>query len=67
MNGKSDLVDIEAEIRKDEDDYWMVYAGDHKPDGREKWVSLSKEHAVHDPDAGTFAMPEWYAIRKGLV
>lgn len=66
MNGKSDLVDIEAEIRQDKPDYWMVYAGDDNDNGREKWVSLSKEHAEHDGD-GTFTMPEWYAQGKELI
>lgn len=66
MNGKSDLVDVEAEIRQERPEYWMVYAGDDNNNGTEKWVSLSREHAEYDGD-GTFTMPEWYAISKGLV
>lgn len=60
------LVDIEAEIRQEHGDYWMVYVGEDRPGGSEIWVSLSREYVEHDGD-GTFTMPEWYATQKELV
>ena len=44
----------------------MVYAGDDDENGREKWVALAKANCENNGD-GTFTMPEWLAIQKGLV
>jgi len=58
--GRSDLVDIAAELRAETPKAWLIFDG-----AVEVW--LPKSQVERDADAGTFAMPEWLAIAKGLV
>jgi hypothetical protein len=57
--GKSDLVDIAAEVRGETDKAWRLFDGD-----RLEWVPKSQ---VEDNGDGTFAMPEWLATEKGFI
>lgn len=58
--GRSDLVDIAGELRHETEKAFLVF------DGR-KEVWLPKSQVEHDPEDGTFAMPEWLAKAKGLI
>jgi hypothetical protein len=57
--GRSDLIDIAAEIRGETDRAWQLFDGD-----RTEWVPKS---LVEDNEDGTFAMPEWLAVEKGFM
>jgi hypothetical protein len=57
--GRSDLIDIAAEIKGETDKAWRLFDGD-----RTEWVPKSQ---VEDNGDGTFAMPEWLAVDKGFV
>ena len=59
VSGRSDLVDIAAELAHQTDDAFLLFDGD-KP----VWVPKS---LVEDNNDGTFAMPEWLAKEKGLI
>ena len=56
---KSDLVDIDCEVRMERALSWLIYDGK-----REVFVAKS---LVENNGDGTFTMPEWLAIAKGLV
>lgn len=59
MSGRSDLVDIECEIRAQTEKAVQVY------DGRVTvWLPRSQ---IEIADDGTIAMPEWLAKDKGLI
>lgn len=58
--GRSDLVDIAAELRHETARAFLVFDGT-----REVW--LPKSLAEHDEAEGTFAMPEWLAKDKELI
>jgi hypothetical protein len=53
------LCDISAEIRVETARAWMVTDGT-----QEVW--LPKSQAEHNGD-GTFTLPEWLAMEKGLI
>jgi hypothetical protein len=58
-SGRSDIVDVAAEIRGETDKAWKLYDG-----ARTEWVPKSQ---VERNDDGTFAMPEWLAKDKGFI
>jgi len=57
--GRSDIIDIAAEIKGETDKAWRLYDG-----SRTEWVPKSQ---VEKNDDGTFAMPEWLAKDKGFI
>ena len=57
---KSDLVDIEAVLRHETDAAYLLDHGGKEP----AWVPKSM---VEDNGDGTFAMPEWLALEKGMI
>lgn len=60
MTGRSDIIDIAAELRRETDKAYCIFDGD-----KEVW--LPKSQVEHDLSDGTFAMPEWLAKDKGLI
>jgi hypothetical protein len=60
VTGRSDLVDIAGELRRETDKAFLVYDG-----SKEVW--LPKALVEHDLAEGTFTMPEWLAMDKGLI
>ena len=54
------LCDIEAKVVRETRDAWLLDVGNDKP----VWVPKSK---VEDNQDGTFTLPEWLAIEKGIV
>ena len=60
MTGRSDLIDIAGELRRETERAYLVFDGT-----KEVW--LPKSLVEHDAGDGTFAMPEWLAKDKGLV
>lgn len=59
-NGRSDIIDIAGELRRETERAFLIFDGT-----REAW--LPKALVEHDPTDGTFAMPEWLAKDKGLI
>lgn len=57
--GKSDLIDISAEVRGETEKAWRLYDGT-----KSEWVPKSQ---VEDNGDGTYAMPEWLAKDKGFI
>ena len=57
---KSDLVDIAATLRHQTEKAFLL---DHGGD-EAVWVPISM---VEDNKDGTFTMPEWLAMEKGLI
>jgi hypothetical protein len=57
--GKSDLIDISAEIKGESAKAYRLYDG-----ARTEWVPKSQCENNGD---GTFAMPEWLAKDKGFI
>ena len=60
MSGRSDIVDIAGELRRETDAAFLIFDG-----VREVWVP--KSLVEHDPHDKTFAMPEWLAKDKELI
>jgi hypothetical protein len=58
-SGRSDVIDIAAEVRGETDRAWRLSDGSVT-----EWVPKSQ---VEDNGDGTFAMPEWLAEEKGFV
>lgn len=58
-SGKSDLIDISAEVKGETDKAWRLYDG-----ARTEWVPKSQAEQNQD---GTFTMPEWLAKDKGFI
>lgn len=58
-SGRSDLIGIAAEMRRETDAALLLFDGT-----KEVWVPKSQ---VEDNGDGTFAMPEWLAEKKGLL
>ena len=58
-SGRSDLVDVEAVKRAETDKSFLLYDGTRK-------VWVPKQY-VEENDDGTFTMPEWLALDKGLI
>lgn len=59
VEGRSNLIDIAAEICGETDKAFKLYDG-----ARREWVPKSQ---VERNDDGTFAMPEWLAKDKGFI
>ena len=62
--GKSDLIDIAAELRAETDKAWLIFDG-----GREAWIPKSQAELT-EQEIGPFqvwTMPEWLAKEKGLI
>lgn len=57
--GRSDLVDISAELRAETEKAFQLFDGQFTA-----WVPKSQ---VEDNGDGTFAMPEWLAKEKGFI
>ncbi len=53
------LFDIDAELRHETELAFLIFDGE-----REFWLPKSK---VENNGDGSFTMPEWMAIEKGLV
>lgn len=58
--GRSDLVDIAGEVRRETDRAFLLYDGT-----QEVW--LPKSQCEWDASDSTMAMPEWLAKDKGLI
>ena len=58
-SGFSRFVDIAAEFRRDTDKGICLFDGD-----QEVWLPKSQ---VEDNGDGTYSMPEWLAMEKGLI
>ena len=64
--GKSDLIDISGILRHETDRAYLVDAGGKTP------VWLPKSQVEYEPGdtpmkPGTFTMPEWLALERGLI
>lgn len=57
---RKELVDIAAELRHETDAAYLVDDGTRK-------VWLPKSEVEYDVGEGTFTMPEWLALDKGLI
>lgn len=58
--GNAALVDVTAELRHETELAFLVFDG-----VKEVW--LPKSQVEHDPQDGTFALPDWLARDKGLI
>ena len=56
---KRELVDIAAEMKRETDKAFQIFDG-----AKTEWVPKSQ---VEKNDDGTFTMPEWLALDKGLI
>lgn len=59
ITGRSDLVDVTADLRGETDAAYRIDNG-----GVTVWVPKSQ---VEMNDDGTFTMPEWLALEKELI
>lgn len=59
-SGRSDLVDVAGELRRETEKAFLIFDG-----LKEVW--LPKSQVEHSPQDGTFTMPEWLAMEKGLI
>ena len=59
LSGRSDLIDIAAEVRAETDKAWRLFDGKTT-----EWVPKSQAEKNND---GTFSMPEWMALDKGFL
>lgn len=59
-SGKSDLIDIAAEIKRETEKAYYIDDG-----ANQLW--LPKSQCEWNQDDGTFTMPEWLAKDKGLI
>lgn len=59
-SGKSDLVDVEGEIKRETEKAYLIDNG-----SVEEWVP--KSQCEWNQDEGTFTMPEYIAKEKGLI
>lgn len=66
MKRNHDLVDVDGEFRMQKGDGIAIYTGVDDDNGREVWVWLPVSQVENNRD-GTFTMPEWLAVEKGLV
>lgn len=58
-SGRSDLVDVAAELLHETEKGLLLFDGDRK-----EWVPKAK---VEDNGDGTYAMPEWLAQEKEFI
>lgn len=71
ISGKSDLIDIACEVRRDRPGDRTIAVADGatiEVDGRtrEKWYFLPRDLVQINSD-GTVTMPEWLALDRGLI
>lgn len=59
-SGKSDLVDVDATLKRETEKAFLLDAGGEEP----VWVPKSQ---VENNSDGTFTMPYWLAKDKGLI
>ncbi len=59
MKRNHDIVEIEAELRRETEKAYLLYDG-----STEAWVPKAQ---VEDNSDGTFSMPSWMATEKGFV
>lgn len=59
VSGRSNIVDVEAEIKGETERAWKLYDGTTTA-----WVPKSQVERGED---GSFAMPEWLALDKGFI
>lgn len=62
-SGKSDLIDIEGEIRAETDDAILFDFGGEKP----AWLPKSQIEFEPFGDGHTVTCPEWLALEKGMI
>lgn len=60
ISGRSDIVDIAGELRRETDKAFLIFDGD-----QEVW--LPKSLVEYDAGDRIFSMPEWLAKDKGLI
>ncbi|TXH52780.1 MAG: hypothetical protein E6Q97_14805 [Desulfurellales bacterium] len=60
VSGKSEIVDIKADLKAATDGAYLIDAGFGA-------VWVPKSMVERDEQDGTFAMPVWFAESKGLV
>lgn len=65
-SGRSNLIEVAADFRRDTDRGIAIWDGDRDEAGREVWTWLPKKLVENNGD-GTFTMPEWLARDKGLI
>ena len=58
-SGKSNLIDIAAELQGETDKAFRLFDGD-----KAEWVPKSQ---VENNEDGTFTLPEWLAMEKGFI
>ena len=61
-----DIIEIAAEMRRETERGIAIFDGEKDESGREVWTWLPKAHVENNGD-GTFSMPEWLAMDKGLI
>lgn len=59
LAGQSDLIEIAGELRHETPRAFLIFDGD-----KEVWLPKSKVEDNHD---GTFTLPEWLALERGLI
>ena len=59
QSGQSDLIEIAGDLRRETEKAFLIFDGD-----KEVWLPKSQ---VENNDDGTFTMPEWLAMDKGLI
>lgn len=63
LAGRADFTRIACEVRHDTELAVLIFDGE-----REVWLPKSQVEIVHESDGSTVAtMPEWMAIKKGLI
>lgn len=62
MSGRSDLVDITVELRRETEKAWLIFDGT-----KEAWLPKSQAEIERAGKAYTATMPEWLAKEKGLI
>lgn len=58
-SSRSDIVDIHADLKHETEKAYLISDG-----SREAWIPKSQ---CERNDDGTFSMPEWIAMDKGLI
>lgn len=63
---RHDIIEIAAEFRLEREKAIAICDGSTDENGREVWAWLPRS-LVEDNGDGTFSMPEWLALEKGLI
>lgn len=67
MSAENQMVEVDAEKRMERGGSTALYQGKDDPqNGREIWVWVPTSR-IKDNGDGTFSMPEWLALDKGLI